>query len=73
MDSPESYLGVPVPDILKPNWGTVEASWWRMGVRHGLLGGAQLIRDSDELRSYTDDHMSDMNEAADFLARKVNP
>ena len=69
MDAPKLYLGIEVPDLLRPNWGTVEASWWRMGVRHGLLGGAELIR-----AARTPVHCEDGADfAADCLESKVNP
>jgi len=73
MDAPKLYLGIEVPELLAPNWGTIEASYWRMGVRHGLLGGAELIRNSKQLIEFTDDHMGDINAAADCLESKVNP
>lgn len=41
--APEMYQGVPVPEVMLPNWNEIEAEWWRRGVRaaveHLLKGG----------------------------------
>lgn len=34
--NPEIYKGVPVPDGLRSNWDTHEASWWMRGVRSAV-------------------------------------
>lgn len=36
IDGPETYRGVRVPEVLRPNWDQPEASWWRLGVNAAL-------------------------------------
>ncbi|MEU6267680.1 DUF6378 domain-containing protein [Saccharopolyspora shandongensis] len=37
-DVPDNYLGVPIPDYLRPNWNDnrVEVHWWRRGVKSAV-------------------------------------
>lgn len=35
-EAPATYRGVPVPEVLRPNWDQHEAAWWTHGVRATL-------------------------------------
>lgn len=86
MSAPETYCGVPVPPALAPNWDQPEVGWWRLGVKAAmreaadyaaearaatLREAAEIIRTSKHLRSWTDDHMSDIEEAAWVLQNEA--
>ena len=42
-DGPQTYRGVTVPEVLRPNWDTAEASFWRAGVRSTLDVAVPLL------------------------------
>jgi len=53
----------PVGEQPRPDLATVAAAYRQ---------AADLISTADELRSYTDDHMGDIHEAADYLRRRAD-
>lgn len=55
--NPETYKGVPVPDGLRPDWYTSEASWWMRGVRSAVNIVRPLLKElADEAACRFDPH-----------------
>lgn len=42
-NGPETYRGIPVPEILHHNWDQLEAHWWRQGVKASLGVAVPLV------------------------------
>lgn len=55
-DGPATYRGIAVPEVLRPNWDTAEASWWKAGVRRTLDAVVPLLDDLANDEPCTLDH-----------------
>ncbi|MFH8805312.1 hypothetical protein ACH4F6_38190 [Streptomyces sp. NPDC017936] len=42
-DGPQAYRGIPVPEVLRPNWDQPEAGWWSRGADAALNAAVPLL------------------------------
>lgn len=55
-DGPETYRGIPLSEVLRSNWDTPQAMWWRAGADAALDVAAPLLDDLADDEPCTLDH-----------------
>lgn len=66
-DGPETYRGVTVPEVLRPNWDQPEAHWWRTGTDAALEATAPM------LMAWADPRPCETNEQRECLTHDYPP